>query len=119
MSQNVREKGNLRRVPVRRTVEEARPYRAEPYEVRAHLREQQKDGDHRRWIQKVGLLSGLGIALAFSVACGAVMLSGGYSLNEKQLAMALVKHLFTALCGFLAGLGIKKGMDSGRGYEQR
>jgi hypothetical protein len=70
MSQNTREKSNLRRVPARRAVEEARPRRVEPYEARARLRERQKDGDHRRWLEKVGLLSGLGIALAVSIACG-------------------------------------------------
>lgn len=119
MSQNVREKSNLRRVPARRAVEEARPRRVEPYEARARLRERQKDGDHRRWLEKVGLLSGLSIALAVSVACGAVMLSGGYSLNEKQLAAALVVQLFTGLGGFLAGRGLKGNAESGERHERR
>lgn len=119
MSQNTREKSNLRRAPTRRDIEGAPPRQVEPYEVRARLRERQKDGDHRRWLEKVGLLSGIGIALAVSVACGAVMLSGGYSLNEKQLAAALVVQLFTGLGGFLAGRGLKGNAKSGERHERR
>lgn len=119
MSQNTREKINLRKLPARQDIEETQPRRMEPHEVKARLREQQKDGDHRRWIEKVGLLSGLGIALALSVACGTVLLSGGYSLNEKQLATALVMHLFTGLGGFLAGRGLKRDAESGGQHERR
>jgi hypothetical protein len=119
MNQNTREKSNLRRVPARRAVEEARPRHAETYEMRARLRERQKDGDHRRWIQKVGLLSVIGIALAVSVSCGAVLLSGEYSLTEKQLAAVLVVQLFTGLGGFLAGFGLKGSGESWRGHERR
>lgn len=119
MSQNVREKSNPRKVPAQRAVEVAQPRQVEPYEARARLRERQKDGDHRRWLEKVGLLSGLGIALAVSIACGAVMLSGGYSLNEKQLAAALVVQLFTGLGGFLAGRGLKGNAESGERHERR
>jgi hypothetical protein len=106
-------------LPPRRAVEKAPPRGLEPYEERARLREWQKDGDHRRWLEKVGLLSALGIALVVSVACGAVLLSRGYSLTEKQLATALAVQLFTGLGGFLAGRGLKRDTESGGSYDRR
>jgi len=90
-----------------------------PAELEVLLAERQKEGDHRRWKEKVGVLSFLGSALVICVACGIVFLSGGYSLTEKQLAAALVVQFFTGLGGFLAGMGLKRGGESWREHEQR
>lgn len=74
-----------------------------PSERNARLTELQKDGDHRRWTEKLEKCASLALILVVCVVWAVVLLSGRFSTGDKQLATNLIMPLFAGLGGYVIG----------------
>lgn len=74
-----------------------------PSERNARLTELRKDGDHRRWTEKLEKCASLTLILVVCAVWAVVLLSGRFSPEDKQLATNLVMPLFAGLGGYVIG----------------
>ena len=72
-------------------------------ERNARLSELRKDGDHRRWREKLELRGSLALVLVVCAVWAAVLLSGRFSPEDKQLATSIVMPLFAGFGGYVVG----------------
>lgn len=85
-----------------------------PAERNARLSELRKDGDHRRWMEKLEKCASLAFVLGLCAVWAVVLLSGRFLPEDKQLVSNLVVPVVTALGGYVAGTKRASNVDIDR-----
>lgn len=103
MSQQVARRETPRRVHELQGRNEPAPLTEYPSERNTRLSEARKDGDHRRWQEKLKLCASLAFLFAVCAIWAVVFLSGQFSPEDKRMATSLVLALGAGLGGYAAG----------------
>jgi hypothetical protein len=107
MSHAISERRSFQNVPDE-SVAAVKGVRSEhPSELKAQLKEREEDGKLRRWREKTFIRAFLLIAFIICAVWAIVLLSGRFSLADKQQVTDLIGKVIYGLACFLAGKNLK------------